>query len=96
MTIRGSMYTGTAVFTQGLQGTFSVTGPVEVKGSFQGKAVGDSLTLDMTYAIAANNCRGTMKLAGVFKSREVNVVEGPVNAIDSCVGSMGGTFRIGR
>lgn len=96
LTLRGSSYTGTAIIDEHLAGTFTVVGPVEVKGALKASGARDSVAFEMTYAIAANNCRGTMKLAGRYRTDDANVAEGTVNAIDSCVGPMNGTFMIGR
>lgn len=96
ITLRGSLYTGTASIDENTRGTFTVRGPVEVTGTLNGRMPGDSIVLQMTYTIAANNCKGTMEFAGTFKSRESKLAEGPVNALDSCVGKLAGTLRIGQ
>ena len=98
VTARGSLYTGTATLSPGpgdaLSGAFTLAGPVEVKGTLTGRTVADSVTLELTYNIAANGCKGTMRLTGPIKPN--SAVEGAAEAQDSCVGKMTGTFKFGR
>lgn len=82
------------MFDDKFDGTFTVKGPVEVKGTARGKSVGDSLTIDLTYATSPTPCTGTMKLIGAFSTR--TLAKGVVDATDSCVGKMSGTFEVGR
>jgi hypothetical protein len=93
--VRGARYAGTAVLGDRMQGTFSAKGPVEVTGTLQGRGSGNAIEFDVTYSIAANGCRGTMKFTGTFTSNTATVASGPVDATDSCVGKMTGTFKVG-
>ena len=99
VTVRGSLYTGTATLarTNGekVSGTFTLAGPVEVKGTLTGRIAQKDVQLDLTYDIAANGCKGTMRLAGPTTGSGV-FVEGGAEAQDSCVGKMTGTFKLGR
>jgi hypothetical protein len=96
LTVRGSLYTGTAILDDRLNGTFAVNGPVEVKGSLKGTIVADSLTLELSYATNPNNCTGTMTLTGAFAAPQSRLASGTAQATDSCVGRMTGTFRLGQ
>jgi hypothetical protein len=96
LTVRGSLYSGTAILDDQLKGTFAVSGPVEVKGSLKGTIVVDSLTLELSYATNPNNCTGTMTLTGAFASKQSRIATGTTQATDSCVGRMTGTFRLGQ
>ncbi|MGH7471527.1 MAG: hypothetical protein ACRENP_26545 [Longimicrobiales bacterium] len=98
VTVRGSLYTGSATMTRGAgnqtSGTLAIAGPVEVKGTLAGRIANNELTLDLTYDIAQNGCKGTMRLNGPIGSS--TVVEGTAEAQDSCVGRMTGTFKLGK
>lgn len=96
LVVRGSSYRGSASIDDRGAGIFTATGPVQVTGTVHAREKGDSVTIDLAYAIAANNCRGTMRLIGAFKSPPSQLAEGSVEATDSCVGRMTGTFRAGR
>jgi hypothetical protein len=98
VTVRGSLYTGSAVLTRGAgdatSGTFVMSGPVEVKGTLSGRIGNNEVTLDLTYSIVQNGCQGTMRLSGPMGTSAV--VEGTAEAQDSCVGRMTGTFKLGQ
>ncbi len=98
VTVRGSLYTGSATLTRGAgdatSGTFAIVGPVEVKGTLTGRIAGSEVRLDLTYDIAQNGCKGTMRLSGPIGTG--TLVEGTAEAQDSCVGSMSGTFKLGE
>lgn len=98
VTVRGSLYTGTATVARArgdqVSGTFTLAGPVEVKGSLNGRIGSGDVQLDLTYDIAANGCKGTMRLTGPTTANPI--VEGAAEAQDSCVGKMAGTFKLGR
>lgn len=97
VTVRGSLYAGTATLTrtaaQAVTGTFVLAGPVEVRGTVSGQ-IDTAVKLELIYAIAANGCKGTMRLAA--PTNETALVQGAVEAQDSCVGRMTGTFKLGR
>jgi len=97
VTARGSLYAGTATLSPGpaetVSGTFTLAGPVEVKGTLTGRTAGDSITFELKYSIAQNGCNGTMRLTGPMKANAA--VEGVTEAQDSCVGRMTGTFKFG-
>jgi hypothetical protein len=97
VTVRGSLYTGTASVARAhgdqVSGTFALAGPVEVKGTLNGRIGASDVQLDLTYDIAANGCKGTMRLTGPTTNQ---MIEGAAEAQDSCVGKMTGTFKLGR
>jgi hypothetical protein len=98
VTVRGSLYTGTATVTRTtgdqVSGTFTIAGPVEVKGTLTGHVGEKDVQLDLNYNIAANGCKGTMRLTGPA-TNAASLVEGAAEAQDSCVGRMTGTFKLG-
>lgn len=97
--VRGSSYAGTASIVQtkgdSVSGTVTLTGPVEVKGALRGVLSTSRMQIDLVYTIALNGCRGTMKLSAPVVN-DAQTIEGPVDAQDSCVGAMTGTFRLGK
>lgn len=97
VTVRGSLYTGNAILNRGpgdaVTGTFALSGPVEVKGTLTGRVTSSDVMLELLYDIAQNGCKGTMRLSG--PTNEKTMVEGAVQAQDSCVGQMTGTFKLG-
>jgi hypothetical protein len=97
VTVRGSLYAGSATLARAtgdqVSGTFTLAGPVEVKGALSGRIGQKDAQLDLTYDIAANGCKGTMRLTGPTTA---TLVEGAAEALDSCVGRMTGTFKLGR
>jgi hypothetical protein len=99
VTVRGSLYTGAATIArttrEQVNGTFTIAGPVEVKGTLSGRFGEKDVQLDFNYNIAANGCKGTMRLTGPTTTG-ATLVEGPAEAQDSCVGRMTGTFKLGR
>ena len=97
VTARGSLYTGTATLNRagdGLSGTFALAGPVEVKGTLTAREAAGTMTIELTYDIAQNGCKGTMRLTGPVNQNAV--VDGAMEAQDSCVGRMTGVFKFGR
>ena len=99
VTVRGSLYTGALSVARAsgdqVSGTFTLTGPVEVKGTLGGRIGQKDVQLDLNYEIAANGCKGTMRLTGPATTAGA-LVEGAAEAQDSCVGRMTGTFKLGR
>jgi hypothetical protein len=97
VTARGSLYSGTATLeraAEGLSGTFTLAGPVEVKGRLTARETSGTMTLELTYDIAQNGCKGTMRLMGPVNQSAL--VDGAMEAQDSCVGRMTGVFEFGR
>jgi hypothetical protein len=96
VTVRGSLYTGTAILNrsggEAVEGTFTLKGPVEVKGTLAGRVTNTDIALELLYDIPQNGCKGTMRLSG---PTDQTMVEGAVDAQDSCVGRMTGTFKLG-
>jgi hypothetical protein len=96
LTMRGSGYTGTATLkhqADSVIGTFRVTGPGTVHGNIRGRITGNDMTLDLTYDVVENGCKGTLRLAGLIA---VALAQGTAEAQDTCVGRMTGTFKLGR